>query len=121
VARRLGLPVEERDIVARAAELHDIGKMAIPDAILNKAGPLDDREWRFMRRHTIIGEDILNVAPGAPAGGGAGAREPRALGRQRATPTAPPATRFRRGPASLRSVMRSVHGAGSSRIRRGSA
>jgi two-component system cell cycle response regulator len=63
VARRLGLPVEERDIVARAAELHDIGKMAIPDAILNKPGPLDDREWRFMRRHTIIGEDILNVAP----------------------------------------------------------
>jgi two-component system, cell cycle response regulator len=63
VARRLGLPVEERDIVARAAELHDIGKIAIPDAILNKPGPLDDREWRFMRRHTIIGEDILNVAP----------------------------------------------------------
>ena len=63
VARRLGLPIEERDIVARAAELHDIGKMAIPDAILNKPGPLDAREWRFMRRHTIIGEDILNVAP----------------------------------------------------------
>ena len=63
VARRLGLPADERDIVARAAELHDIGKMAIPDAILNKPGPLDDREWRFMRRHTIIGEDILNVAP----------------------------------------------------------
>ena len=63
VARRLGLPVEERDIVARAAELHDIGKMAIPDAILSKPGPLDEREWRFMRRHTIIGEDILNAAP----------------------------------------------------------
>jgi two-component system, cell cycle response regulator len=63
VARRLGLQADERDTVARAAELHDIGKMAIPDAILNKPGPLDDREWRFMRRHTIIGEDILNVAP----------------------------------------------------------
>ena len=63
VARRLGLSIEERDTVARAAELHDIGKMAIPDAILNKPGPLDEREWRFMRRHTIIGEDILNVAP----------------------------------------------------------
>ena len=63
VARRLGLSIEERDNVARAAELHDIGKMAIPDAILNKPGPLDEREWRFMRRHTIIGEDILNVAP----------------------------------------------------------
>jgi len=63
VARRLGLRPEEREIVARAAELHDIGKMAIPDAILNKPGPLDDHEWRFMRRHTIIGEDILKVAP----------------------------------------------------------
>ncbi len=63
VARRLGLPPDEREIVARAAELHDIGKMAIPDAILGKPGPLDDREWRFMRRHTIIGEDILNAAP----------------------------------------------------------
>ncbi|HYH89298.1 MAG TPA: diguanylate cyclase [Solirubrobacteraceae bacterium] len=63
VARRLGLSLEERDNVARAAELHDIGKMAIPDAILNKPGPLDEREWRFMRRHTIIGEDILSVAP----------------------------------------------------------
>jgi two-component system cell cycle response regulator len=63
VARRLGLSIEQRDDVARAAELHDIGKMAIPDAILNKPGPLDDGEWRFMRRHTIIGEDILNVAP----------------------------------------------------------
>jgi two-component system, cell cycle response regulator len=63
VARRLGLSADERDIVARAAELHDIGKMAIPDAILNKPGPLDAHEWSFMRRHTIIGEDILNVAP----------------------------------------------------------
>ena len=63
VARRLGLPPDEREIVARAAELHDIGKMAIPDAILSKPGPLDEREWRFMRRHTIIGEDILNAAP----------------------------------------------------------
>src|SRR4051812_30061839 len=63
VARRLGLGPEEREIVARAAGLHDIGKMAIPDAILNKPGPLDEHEWRFMRRHTIIGEDILNVAP----------------------------------------------------------
>jgi diguanylate cyclase (GGDEF)-like protein len=63
VARRLGLAPDEREVVARAAELHDIGKMAIPDAILSKPGPLDEREWRFMRRHTIIGEDILNAAP----------------------------------------------------------
>ena len=47
----------------RAAELHDIGKMAIPDAILNKPGPLDEEEWAFMRRHTVIGERILAAAP----------------------------------------------------------
>ena len=45
VAAELGMPAEERDEVARAAELHDVGKMAIPDAILAKPGPLDDDEW----------------------------------------------------------------------------
>ena len=54
---------EELDEVARAAELHDVGKVAIPDAILNKPGPLDEAEWSFMRRHTIIGERILLSAP----------------------------------------------------------
>ena len=39
------------------------GKIAIPDAILNKPGPLDDEEWRFMRRHTVIGESMLSAAP----------------------------------------------------------
>ena len=63
VARRLALGPDEREAVARAAELHDIGKMAIPDAILNKPGPLDDDEWEFMRRHTIIGEEIIEAAP----------------------------------------------------------
>ena len=49
--------------MARAAELHDVGKIAMPDAILDKAGPLGEAEWRFMRRHTIIGERILLAAP----------------------------------------------------------
>jgi HD-GYP domain-containing protein (c-di-GMP phosphodiesterase class II) len=43
--------------------MHDIGKTAIPEAILNKPGPLDEREWEFMRRHTIFGERILSAAP----------------------------------------------------------
>ena len=52
-----------------AAELHDIGKVAIPDSIVEKPGPLDDEEWAFMRRHTIIGERILAAAPSlAPVG-----------------------------------------------------
>jgi two-component system, cell cycle response regulator len=62
VGRRLGMSAEELDVLARAAELHDVGKIAIPDAILNKPGPLDDEEWRFMRRHTILGERILTAA-----------------------------------------------------------
>jgi two-component system, cell cycle response regulator len=63
VARRLGLEGEELERVRHAAELHDVGKVAIPDEILNKPGPLDDGEWAFMRRHTIIGERILCAAP----------------------------------------------------------
>ncbi|MBM3666240.1 MAG: HD domain-containing protein [Actinobacteria bacterium] len=60
VGDELGMQNEELDVLARAAELHDIGKMATPDAILHKPGPLDDREWEIMRRHTVVGERILN-------------------------------------------------------------
>ena len=63
IGERLGLPVEELGDLRNAAELHDMGKVAIPDAILDKPGPLDDAEWEYMRRHTIIGERILQAAP----------------------------------------------------------
>ncbi|HEU0023005.1 MAG TPA: HD domain-containing phosphohydrolase [Thermoleophilaceae bacterium] len=63
VGRELSMNSEDLDVVARAAELHDVGKVAIPDAILNKPGPLDEKEWSFMRRHTVIGERILLAAP----------------------------------------------------------
>jgi diguanylate cyclase (GGDEF)-like protein len=62
VGRELGMSADDLDVLTRSAELHDIGKMAIPDAILNKAGPLDPGEWEFMKRHTIIGERILGQA-----------------------------------------------------------
>jgi diguanylate cyclase (GGDEF)-like protein len=62
-ARRLGLGEEEIEQISHAAELHDIGKVAIPDAILSKPGPLDPREWEFIRRHTLIGERIIAAAP----------------------------------------------------------
>jgi two-component system cell cycle response regulator len=62
VGRRMGVGGEELDVLARAAELHDVGKIAIPDAILSKPGPLETEEWRFMRRHTILGERILTAA-----------------------------------------------------------
>jgi diguanylate cyclase (GGDEF)-like protein len=62
VGRRLGMDGEELDVLARAAELHDVGKIAIPDAILTKPGPLNAEEWGFMSRHTILGERILAAA-----------------------------------------------------------
>jgi two-component system cell cycle response regulator len=63
VGRRLGIDGEELESVRHAAELHDVGKVAIPEAILNKPGPLDPEEWEFIKRHTIIGERILAGAP----------------------------------------------------------
>jgi two-component system, cell cycle response regulator len=63
LAREMELSAEQQDEVIRAAELHDVGKMAIPDAILNKPGPLDEQEWEFMRQHTVIGERIIAAAP----------------------------------------------------------
>jgi HD-GYP domain-containing protein (c-di-GMP phosphodiesterase class II) len=63
VGLELGMAEEDRTALWQAAELHDIGKAAVPDAILNKPGPLDDDEWTFMRRHTMIGERILAGAP----------------------------------------------------------
>ncbi len=47
----------------RAAELHDIGKVAIPYTLLHKAGPLDEHEWKLMRHHPIVGASILGAAP----------------------------------------------------------
>jgi two-component system cell cycle response regulator len=63
IGREFGLDSEQLDELRRAAELHDIGKLAVPDQILNKPGPLNESEWRLMRRHTLIGERILNAAP----------------------------------------------------------
>jgi two-component system, cell cycle response regulator len=62
VGREMGLDAEDLDVVVRAAELHDIGKVAIPDAILDKPSALDDDEWAFIRQHTIIGERIVSAA-----------------------------------------------------------
>jgi diguanylate cyclase (GGDEF)-like protein len=59
------LELSEREVarIRLAARLHDIGKSAIPAAILNKRGPLDEQEWQFMRRHPVIGERIALAAP----------------------------------------------------------
>ncbi|HEY2162306.1 MAG TPA: diguanylate cyclase [Solirubrobacteraceae bacterium] len=67
VARNLGLRASEVERIRSAALLHDIGKVAIPDDILHKPGPLSDREWILMREHPVIGERILSVLPGMSA------------------------------------------------------
>ncbi len=63
VGRELGLEGEDLDVLVRAAEMHDIGKIAIPEEILHKPGPLDDSEWELMRRHPLVGARIIGSAP----------------------------------------------------------
>ncbi len=63
VAERLQLSAEDIGPLLQAASLHDIGKAAIPDSILDKPGPLNADDWSFMRTHTVIGERILCAAP----------------------------------------------------------
>jgi two-component system cell cycle response regulator len=62
-AAALGLPDHECKRIRLAGELHDVGKVAIPDSILLKPGPLDPDEWLFIRRHTEIGARIVAAAP----------------------------------------------------------
>jgi diguanylate cyclase (GGDEF)-like protein len=67
VTDRLGLPAEESVQARQAAELHDIGKLGIPEGILHKPGPLEPEEWAFVRRHPLIGERIIGAAPALAA------------------------------------------------------
>jgi two-component system, cell cycle response regulator len=62
-ARALGLYDREVERVELAARLHDVGKLAIPDAILQKPGALDAGEWEVMRTHAEIGARIVASAP----------------------------------------------------------
>ena len=64
VARRLGVPEEEVDEIEQAALLHDVGKIGVPDSVLNKPGPLEKGEWELMRQHPIIGERIVAAIEG---------------------------------------------------------
>jgi two-component system response regulator RpfG len=59
IAEALGMPDEETRILTSAAPLHDIGKIGIPDAVLLKRGSLTDEEFAVMRRHPLIGYEIL--------------------------------------------------------------
>lgn len=59
LAERLGYSGEELAAIEIGALLHDVGKIGVPEQILQKAGPLDDGEWEQMRRHPVISEYIL--------------------------------------------------------------
>jgi diguanylate cyclase (GGDEF)-like protein len=62
-AAALGCDPAEIERIGLGAELHDVGKVAIPEAVLNKPGPLTDQEWVLMRTHTIVGERIVASSP----------------------------------------------------------
>jgi len=59
LARGLNLPTDEVELILHASRMHDVGKIAIPDAILQKSGSLSDEEWAVMRQHPETGAAIL--------------------------------------------------------------
>ena len=64
LGQSFGLRGDDLEELRLAARLHDVGKLAIPDAVLQKAGPLDVHEWDFIKQHTVMGERILVASPG---------------------------------------------------------
>jgi len=63
IAARMGIPKDQIEIIARGAFLHDIGKMAIPDNILNKPGKLTPDEIAIMREHCYLGYKLVQKIP----------------------------------------------------------
>jgi HD-GYP domain-containing protein (c-di-GMP phosphodiesterase class II) len=64
VGDQLRITDDQRSVLADVALLHDIGKIGIPNEILNKRSGLDDHEWEFMKKHPEIGERIVSPVPG---------------------------------------------------------
>ena len=62
IAERLGLDETFRDCIQRASPMHDVGKIAIPDRILQKQAPLDAAEWEIMKTHAALGARMLEGA-----------------------------------------------------------
>lgn len=67
LGRSMGYGNDDLHQIVTGGLLHDIGKVQIPDSILNKPSSLDSDEWEEMKRHVIYGEQILNQAPNVPA------------------------------------------------------
>jgi hypothetical protein len=64
VGERIGMPQAQLAVLECAARLHDVGKLGVPDAILQKPGPLDEQEWAVMRRHPEWGAEMVARVPG---------------------------------------------------------
>ncbi len=64
LALKIGLSIREAEILRLASPLHDVGKVGIPDAILNKPGPLTPGEFEIIKTHTTIGHEMLSKAKG---------------------------------------------------------
>lgn len=60
LAEAIGLPEDEAAVIRHAAPLHDVGKIGVPDRVLLKPGPLDERERRVMKQHTDIGARLVS-------------------------------------------------------------
>lgn len=60
VGARIGLSAEERRMLDLAAQVHDVGKIGVPDSVLNKVGPLTTQEWETMRLHPVQGALIVS-------------------------------------------------------------
>ena len=59
IAQKLGLPQKSIDLIELCSPMHDLGKIAIPDKILQKQGKLTDEEWKVMKTHSLIGAELL--------------------------------------------------------------
>ena len=64
LAEQMGLDAKQRAVITRAALIHDIGKIGIPDRIIGKPGPLTADEFAIMKQHTIIGADLIGRMKG---------------------------------------------------------
>jgi diguanylate cyclase (GGDEF)-like protein len=62
LARTIGLDEETISLIIKAGDLHDVGKLGIPDEIITRPGPLSEAEWAFMKQHTVMGEQIIAAA-----------------------------------------------------------
>ena len=105
IARELNLPQERIEIIRQAGYLHDVGKIAIPESVLHKAGSLTQEEYRLVQQHTIIGanlirncEGLVHLAPFHPPAprtlGWAGLPRPPAWGGYRPGSAHPQSVRF---------------------------